>query len=346
MHLPSIRPRKPKAKPYIKDPELRLLCKRSRKAWEQWKSAGRPCEGQLCEDKHDAKKAVCQFVTSSRARLERAKSSLFICSSRRTAENGSNHQPPKPSAEVLSLTMTCAQILKKSQITSVITLKIWQSPSSPLRNAVSDISHIEVTSFLSCDDILGTAIMVEDIDGALKTLKLGKSGEIDSLDPEHIYYGGETLKLWLKKIFNRIISLEEITTSLNEGLIIPVHKGKGKYPFLLGSYRGITLSSVISKDLGIILLQRLSHVLEEAGVPDFAQTSYQKGLSCADAIFATQEALLTHVSDGGKPFLCFYDIEKAFDSVELPILLKELHTIGINGKFWRLLKHWDSTTSA
>ena len=55
---------------------------------------------------------------------------------------------------------------------------------------------------------------------------------------------------------------------------------------------------------------------------------------------------VTHVRDGGKPFLCFYDIEKAFDSVELPILLRQLHTIGINGKLWRLLKHWYSTSSA
>ena len=110
--------------------------------------------------------------------------------------------------------------------------------------------------------------------------------------------------------------------------------------------REITLSSVISKLFEIILLQRLSPVLEDAGVPDLAQTAYQKGLSCADAIFATQEALLTHVREGGKPFLCFYDIEKAFNSVELPILLRQLHTIGINGKLWRLLKHWYSTSSA
>ena len=50
----------------------------------------------------------------------------------------------------------------------------------------------------------------------------------------------------------------------------------GKDPFLPGSYRGITLSSVISTLLEIILLQRLSPVLEEAGVPDFAQTAYTK----------------------------------------------------------------------
>ena len=220
------------------------------------------------------------------------------------------------------------------------------SPSSPLRNATSDVSHIELTSFLSCDDLLDDEIMVEEIEGALKALKLGKSGGNDSLDPEHIYFGGDTLKLWLKKIFNTIVSLEELPASLNEGLIIPVHKGKGKDPFLPGSYRGITLSSVISKLFEIILLKRLSPVLEDAGVPDLAQTAYQKGLSCADAIFATQEALLTHVRDWGKPFLCFYDIEKAFDSVELPILLRQLHTIGINGKLWRLLKHWYSTSSA
>ena len=106
------------------------------------------------------------------------------------------------------------------------------------------------------------------------------------------------------------------------------------------------ISSVISKLLEIILLRRLSPLLEEAGVPDFAQTAYQKGLSCADAIFATQETLLTHVRNGGKPFLCLYDIEKAFDSVEIPILLKQLYSIGINGKLWRLLKHWYSTSSA
>ena len=79
--------------------------------------------------------------------------------------------------------------------------------------------------------------MVEEIEGALKALKLGKSGGNDSLDPEHIYFGGDTLKLWLKKIFNTIVSLEELPASLNEGLI----KGKGKDPFLPGSYRGITV---------------------------------------------------------------------------------------------------------
>ena len=99
---------------------------------------------------------------------------------------------------------------------------------------------------------------------------------------------------------------------------------------------------IICKLLGIILFQRLSPILEEAGIPEFAQTAYQKGHSCVDA---TQEALLTHVRNGGKPFLCFDDMEKAFDSVEIPMLLKQLYSSGINGKLWRMLKHWYSTSS-
>ena len=345
-HLPSVRPRK--VKPHINDPELRLLCKRSRKVWEQWKSAGRPCEGQLYEDKRDTKKAVRQFVTSSRAKMERAKIQSRDLLFKENSNNQFKSSTSKTECRGLKIgddICTDSQEIANHFSDHFANLA-KSSPSPPLRNATSDVSHIELTSFLSCDDLLDDEIMVEEIEGALKALKLGKSGGNDSLDPEHIYFGGDTLKLWLKKIFNTIVSLEELPASLNEGLIIPVHKGKGKDPFLPGSYRGITLSSVISKLFEIILLQRLSPGLEDAGVPDLAQTAYQKGLSCADAIFATQEALLTHVREGGKPFLCFYDIEKAFDSVELLILLRQLHTIGINGKLWRLLKHWYSTSSA
>ena len=77
-----------------------------------------------------------------------------------------------------------------------------------------------------------------------------------------------------------------------------------------------------------MILHHLTPVLEEAGIPGFTQTAYLQGLSCANAIFATQEALLVHVKDGGKPLLGLYDIEKAFDFGEIPILLEQIYSIG------------------
>ena len=167
-----------------------------------------------------------------------------------------------------------------------------------------------------------------------------RSKGADGLNSEHLIYGGPSLILWLKKIFNTIILLEEVPTCFKEGIVTPVYKGKGKDPLLTSSYRGITLSSIMAKTLEILILNRMSPVLDEIGFPDINQTAYQKGISCADAIFSTQEVLLNYIRQGESPFLCFYDIEKAFDSVEFPILLHHLFSIGINGKSWRLIKSW------
>ena len=96
----------------------------------------------------------------------------------------------------------------------------------------------------------------------------------------------------------------------------------------------------MAKTLEIVMLNRMSTLLDEIGFPDINQTAYQKGISCADAIFRTQEVLLNYICQGEKPFLCLYDIEKAIDSVEFPIVLRHLFSIGINGKSWRLIKAW------
>ena len=38
--------------------------------------------------------------------------------------------------------------------------------------------------------------------------------------------------------------------------------------------------------------------------------------------------------------MCLYDLQKAFDSVEYPVLLEKLFEAGVNGKLWRVLKNW------
>ena len=212
--------------------------------------------------------------------------------------------------------------------------------SSTLHDVASTIPQLEVMSYGHADQVIDDDIDVEEIESALKLLKENKSGGLDGLKAEHFKYGVEHLKLWLKKIFNRILVLEDTPQCMKDGLLFPVYKQQGKNPLLLNSYRGITISPILCKILEIILLHRLSPILHDAGSPHMLQTAYQKGISCMDAIFATQEALLAHYREGSKPYLCLFDLEKAYDSVELPILLKWLLDLGINGKCWRFIKNW------
>ena len=109
--------------------------------------------------------------------------------------------------------------------------------SNETRHADSDLQNLEARSLLNDDQI---NITVKEIEAAVSTLKRGCSKGADGLNSEHLIHGGPILTLWLRKIFNAIISLEEIPTCFKEGVIVPVYKGKGKDPLLSSTYRGIT----------------------------------------------------------------------------------------------------------
>ena len=163
---------------------------------------------------------------------------------------------------------------------------------------------LEANSFTNEDQILDTDIVVEEIEKALKALKLGRSKGADGLNLHLLSCGTSVIVLWLKKIFNAIISLEDVPQG---GCYCSyLYKGKGKYPLCTSSYHSTMLSSVIANTLEVVIFISMSPILDELGFPDINQTLFQRGISCADAIFSTQEVLLNYI-----PFICFYNIEKA-----------------------------------
>ena len=97
---------------------------------------------------------------------------------------------------------------------------------------------------------------------------------------------------------------------------------------------------MLSKLLETLILGRLSPVLQELGIPHHNQTGYRKHVSCTDAISSTMETLSHYLSECETTYLCCYDLQKAFDSVEYGVLLCHLYYAGINAKLWRLLRAW------
>ncbi len=82
----------------------------------------------------------------------------------------------------------------------------------------------------------------------------------------------------------------------------------------------------------------MNPVLEDNGIPHHTQTAYQAGISCADPTEMIQEAVRNHIQHGSVVYKCFYDLEKAFHSVEYCVLLDHLYRSGIDGKTWRLIR--------
>ena len=187
---------------------------------------------------------------------------------------------------------------------------------------------------------LDVPFTIEEVGKAVNRMKLMKSAGPDDLMAEHLKYGGRSIVMWLTGILNSIVEVEQVPTCLKLGITIPIYKGGGKDPLDVNSYRGITLNSVLSKVLETLILNRLEPLFMEAGIPHPNQSAYRKGVSCADAIFATQEVINRYLQEGSKVYMCLYDLQKAFNSVEFPVLLKRLFDVGVNSKTWRILRSW------
>ena len=211
-----------------------------------------------------------------------------------------------------------------------------------------EISNLHAQSLQKDDEelLLDVPFSLEQLEAALKRLKAGKSGGHDGLVPEHLKHGGVVLRTWLLQVYNAIIELEAIPSTLKLGIITPVYKGGGKDPLSSDSYRGITLTPVIAKLLETLLVERLSWLMMERGLPHLNQTGYRKKVSCQEAIFATLETIMQHAQKNEKMYLCMYDLQKAFDSVEYPLLFKRLHENGVNGKLWRIIQSWYNAPKA
>ena len=86
---------------------------------------------------------------------------------------------------------------------------------------------------------------------------------------------------------------------------------------------------MIAKVLESLVLERMQDILKEAGIPHINQSAYRKN-SCAEAIFTTQETIGRYMREGSRVCICLHNLQKAFDSVEFPVLLDCLYKVGIN----------------
>ena len=209
-----------------------------------------------------------------------------------------------------------------------------------LRKLTDKIDSLAVKSFENEEFILDVPFTEDEVSYAVKRLKGRKAAGLDGVVAEHLKEGGHMVIRWLTRIFKAIVDLEAIPASLKTGLVVPIYKRGGRNPALTDSYRGITLTSVVSKVLESLVLERMMPVLKEAGCPHINQTAYRKESSCADALFATQETIVRYIRGGKQVYMCLYDLAKAYDSVEYSILLKRLFEVGVNGKVWRLVRDW------
>lgn len=118
-------------------------------------------------------------------------------------------------------------------------------------------------------------------------------------------------------------------TCFKKAIVIPVHKsGDKKIP---SNYRPISLLSVLSKVLEKIVNKRLIKYLEDENLLASNQYGFRAKHSTNDAVLKLTSQITSYLDSGEKCVGVFLDLQKAFDTVSIPILISRLQNVGIRG---------------
>ena len=150
-----------------------------------------------------------------------------------------------------------------------------------------------------------------------------------------IKQGGWFVVNALVDIFSQSLEEEQAPDSMKLAFISPIWKGDERT--LPSSYRPVALTNHYSKLLERVLRPAMVEHLEAVGALDDSQHGARAGRSTLSQLLVQYQAVLQHLEDGENCEVVYLDFAKAFDKVDLGILLRKLHMWGIQGSLWKWL---------
>ena len=142
----------------------------------------------------------------------------------------------------------------------------------------------------------------------------------------------------LAYIFNKCYDVGKFPEVLKQAKVITIYKSGPKN--VASNYRPKSLLSPISKVFEILLFVRLEKFFSLQNVITKQQFGFRKGYSTEMAIFNLTNKLRQHKDEGYFTCYIFLDLSKAFDTVNLSILLKKIQACGIRGNMYNLLSSY------
>ena len=164
---------------------------------------------------------------------------------------------------------------------------------------------------------------------AWKCKKLGKAPGVDGCVFEMLKKGGVAVEDWLLRLFNACWEQGQVPLEWKSALIVPLYKGKGDKQEC-GSYRGISMLSVVGKTYGKILIKKVRLLTENLIGEE--QCGFRKGRGCVDQVFVIRQVCEKFLSAGKAVFFAFMDLEKAYDRVDRKALWEVLRMYGVGSK--------------
>ena len=190
-----------------------------------------------------------------------------------------------------------------------------ESDSSPLSRLADPFTDAEVTR-------------------AVQALKTGRASDLFGLSAEVIKLLLPFTSSVLTPLFNRFL-FTGFPRCLSTSVLIPIYKGKGDTSDP-SNFRGISITPILSKLYARLLEHRLSSALDNAGLRADSQFGFRRHRGAREAAFVVRAVAESYSHRAHKPspvYCAFVDFQKAFDSVQRPLLWRLLRNLGVPEPF-------------
>ena len=142
----------------------------------------------------------------------------------------------------------------------------------------------------------------------------------------------------LNYLYNLSLTSGIIPDDFKLAKVVPVYKKGERH--LASNFRPISLLNVFNKILEKIVHRRLYSFLDKNNILYKYQFGFRKNYSTSLALLEVVDSCYKNLDKGNKVLGIYFDLQKAFDTVDHDILLAKLHFYGIRGTLLAWFKNY------
>ena len=178
----------------------------------------------------------------------------------------------------------------------------------------------------------------EEVHDLCKEIETLKSSGMDDISSRICKDAFLVLTDQLVHLFNMALMEGIFPNAWKVAKVVPLFKGGNRESVV--NYRPISLLPLPGKLLEKIVHKRLSEFLEENNFLTDNQGGFRKGYSTVSTIADLTDDLFKEINMGRTTLAAFIDLKKAFDTVNLDILLTKLCLAGVRGTLMKWCRNY------
>ena len=190
---------------------------------------------------------------------------------------------------------------------------MWRTHFKTLLNSVTNSDHKDkVLRNIKCVSYdADMVVSAAELEKAVKQLKLGKACGHDGLSSEHFKYASKRLITLMSLCITSMFVHGYLPGSLIKSTLSPIVKDKSGDATDKNNYRPIALTTVCSKLIEIIILNRYEELFNVSN----NQFGFRKNSSTDMCIYAFKQVIDYYRKYSSPVYVTFLDASKAFDHV-------------------------------